>query len=267
MDPFREIPLTPSAHRLRVHVLGSGSSGNAIAVTGGDRTVLLDCGLSARETMRRLTLCGLDPGRVAGILVSHEHSDHARGVRVLSKRLGIPVWASLGTRRASGPDTLGSDVRRIDPGESLSIGGITVTAFKTSHDAAEPLGFRFDAISGSFGVLTDTGEVTPDAFEALAGCELLGIESNHCPRMLRDGPYPAFLKRRIASATGHLSNQAAAEACTRLASDNLKSIVALHLSSTNNTASHAAESLRSALAGLDHPAVVMTASQELPCPL
>ncbi len=267
MQTQRDIALRPLARSLTVQVLGSGSAGNAIAVTAGGSTVLVDCGLSARETVRRLTACDVDPARVVGIVISHEHGDHVRGVRVLAKRLGVPVWCSLGTRRAAETDALGRDVRRIESGESLSIGGMTVTAFRTSHDAAEPLGFRFDTTTVSFGVLTDTGEVTPEALKTLAGCDLLGVESNHCARMLAEGPYPAFLKRRIASSQGHLSNDAAAEAIARLASGRLRCVVALHLSSTNNTAIRAGSTISRALEALGHPACVHTASQRSVCTL
>ncbi len=262
MTALPHTPARPASCALAVHVLGSGSAGNALAVRGPGGVVLLDCGLSARETVRRLDLVGIAAEEVRAVVVSHEHSDHLKGVRVLAKRLGLTVWASAGTRRAAAPDALGADVRTVRDGDRFEVAGLTVHAFRTSHDAAEPLGFRFDAPRGpSLGVLTDTGELTGEAREALADCELLGIESNHCPDLLAAGPYPAFLKRRIASATGHLSNSDAASALGLLATDRLRAVVALHLSATNNAAPLAAAALGRALERLSHPARVITASQ------
>ncbi len=253
---------------IRVTVLGSGSAGNSIAVTSGGQTVLLDCGFSARETVRRLDSCGIAASGVAAILVSHEHSDHVRGVRVLAKRLEVPVYASKGTRRAASLDVLVDDVREIGPGDPVSLGGMAITAFSTSHDAADPLGFRFDATDGSsLGVLTDTGELTPEAHAVLTGCSTLGIECNHDVGMVEAGPYPWFLKRRILSARGHLSNGAAADALASLTHDTLRRVVGLHLSRTNNTAALALGALSGALDRLDHAANVGTAAQETACTL
>lgn len=265
--PLRTDTQQPRA-TLRATVLGSGSSGNSLAVQWNGETLLLDCGFSAQETERRLSAAGIDPASVRAILVSHEHSDHIRGVRVLASRRHIPVYASRGTRIASGLDGNVPEVRSLVPGDSLAIGSVTVTAFRTSHDAAEPLGFRFEGPCGSaLGVLTDTGTVTGEAREALSGCDVLAIESNHDPEMLEYGPYPWFLKRRISSAEGHLSNDAAAELIAELASDRLQRVVGTHLSSTNNTSRLATVSLGRALARLGHPATVEAAVQERSCVL
>jgi phosphoribosyl 1,2-cyclic phosphodiesterase len=251
---------------LRATVLGSGSSGNALAVCGSDGTLLLDCGFSARETDRRLIAAGIDPASVRAVLVSHEHSDHIRGVRVFASRHRIPVYASRGTRIASGLEGQVPEVRAIAPGETLTVASLTVTAFRTSHDAAEPLGFRLEGACGStLGVLTDSGTVTGEMLEALSGCDVLAVESNHDEEMLEHGPYPWFLKQRIRSAEGHLSNGAAAALVTRLASDRLTRVVGLHLSSTNNTARLATSSLVGALARIDHPATVEAARQVESC--
>lgn len=258
----------PPSPVLRATVLGSGSSGNALAVQWGAETLLLDCGFSARETERRLAVAGIDPGSLGAVLVSHEHTDHIRGVRVLASRRRLAVYTSRGTRIASGLDGEVPEVRTVLPGDTFRIGSISVAVFRTSHDAAEPLGFRFEGPCGTaLGVMTDTGAITAEAREALLGCDALAIESNHDERMLEDGPYPWFLKRRIASAEGHLSNHAAACLVTELASDRLKRVVGLHLSSTNNTAHLATASLAAALARLGHPAIVEAARQDATCVL
>lgn len=224
---------TPS---LRVVILGSGSGGNAVAVTDGATTLLVDCGFSARETARRMALAGLDAGRVTAVLVTHEHSDHIRGAEVFARRHACCVLATRGTRRAAGLDAIAADVRGLTAGEPERLGTFTVVPFRTSHDAAEPVGFRFEADCGErFGMATDTGVLTHEAVEALSDVDILGLESNHDLTMLANGPYPQFLKSRIRSERGHLSNPDAAEALELLASPRLRHIFALHRSSTNNS--------------------------------
>lgn len=247
-----------------VTVLGSGSAGNSIAVGVGDCTLLVDAGFSAREMMRRLNACAIEPASVDAILLTHEHGDHVRGVRVLAKRLGIPVYASPGTRRAANLEEV-ADPRDVQLGHAITIGAFEVVAFKTSHDAAEPVGFRFESRDGVVvGIATDTGEITPETREALTGCTILGIESNHDIDMLTNGPYPWFLKQRILSTRGHLSNDAAAVALETLAHPGLREVIGLHLSTTNNNAARAQSALAGALQKLDHPAQVECARQTIP---
>jgi phosphoribosyl 1,2-cyclic phosphodiesterase len=229
----------PTPSQLRVVFLGSGSAGNAVAVTDGVTTLLIDCGFSAREVARRLALAGLRAEDVSAILVTHEHSDHIRGVEVFQRRHGMAaVGCTLGTRRAAGFDALSGDARTLVPGEVEPFGTLSVLPFCTSHDAAQPVGFRIETASGHrFGLATDTGVLTPEAAEALADVDLLGLESNHDLRMLENGPYPSYLKRRIRSEQGHLSNPDACDAIEKLASDRLRHVFALHRSNTNNSAS------------------------------
>lgn len=229
---------------LRVVTLGSGSGGNAVAVTDGTTTLLIDCGFSARETARRLGQAGLDPNRVATILITHEHSDHIRGVEVFARRHGCSVHATRGTRMAAGLEYACAEVATVASGAELSVGTLSVLPFRTSHDAAEPVGYRVESASGHrFGLATDTGVFTPECAEALTDVDLLGIEANHDLGMLDAGPYPAFLKRRIRSAEGHLSNPDAADALERLACNRLRRVIALHRSDTNNTPSLAKRAL------------------------
>lgn len=203
---------------------------------------------------------------IRAILITHEHTDHTAGVRILAKRLNVPVFASSGTRRAGRLDYLIEDVRGLEAGEETSIAGLRVRAFRTSHDAADPIGFRFDAATGdSFGLVTDTGEFTPEAAEALTGCTFLGIEHNHDETMLANGPYPHFLKRRISSSFGHLSNTAASEALLQLAHDGLQAVAGLHVSRTNNRSEIVSGSLSASISsvGLDIP--VTCVAQDRPC--
>ena len=250
---------------LRVVFLGSGSGGNAVAVTDGITTVLIDCGFSAREVARRMSLVGLDADQVTAVFLTHEHSDHLRGVEVFSRRHSCDVYATTGTRRAAGLDAMAATVYGIVGGEETLIGTLAVVPFRTSHDAAEPVGFRVTTPGGmTFGLATDTGVLTPEAAEALADVDILGLESNHDLKMLEAGPYPGFLKRRILSPDGHLSNPDAADAVEALASNRLRRVVAVHRSDTNNTASLARRTLlaRMAAIGLDVP--VDVAPQSLP---
>ncbi len=232
-------------------VLGSGSSGNAIAVSDGERALLVDCGFSARETDKRLTDGRIDPATVCAVLVTHEHTDHTRGLDVYSRRREVTVCSSQGTRHAAGLDGLDAPVRTLVAGEAHEVGGFTVVPFRTSHDAAEPFGYRIETGDGQVvGIATDTGVLTAEAIEALSECDVLGLESNHDLRMLETGPYPYFLKRRIASEQGHLSNEAAAASLERLLSPRLRKVVALHRSRTNNTRELVLASLRKRLAEL-----------------
>lgn len=249
----------PAPRHLRMVVLGSGSSGNATAITDGSTTVLIDCGFSAREVARRLQLASLDPSSIAAVLVTHEHSDHVRGIDVFCRRdaPGCEVFATRGTARAA---SLARDERfsAITSGESFSVASLTITPFRTSHDAAEPVGYRVAAGGYAIGIATDTGVMTPEAADALAGCDLLGIECNHDVRMLQTGPYPAFLKRRIGSTRGHLSNADAADAFEALAHDGLAHVIAMHRSRTNNTEGLAGDAIaeRAERIGLRVPVTV-----------
>lgn len=252
---------------LRVVFLGSGSSGNATAITDGTTTVLVDCGFSAREVSRRLCDAGIEPHAVAGLLVTHEHSDHVRGIDVFVRRHapGCTVYATRGTLRARELSDLQADRQQVAPGETIRVGTLDIVAFATSHDAAQPVGYRLDSNGDSVAVATDTGVLTEQAAEALADVRVLGLESNHDLRMLERGPYPAFLKHRIRSARGHLSNADAADALERLASDRLEQVFALHRSTTNNTVTLAETLLRDRAERIGLDIRVTVAAQALPC--
>ncbi len=252
-----------SPRALRVAFLGSGSSGNATAVSDGRTTVLIDCGFSAREVVRRLLAHGIAAESVSAILVTHEHTDHVSGVEVFARRFGCTVWTSAGTRRAGRFDPRVADVHTLIPGEPARIGSLEVLAFSTSHDAVEPVGYVVRDDSGTrFGLATDTGVFTEQAAEALAECDILGVECNHDVDMLTTGPYPWFLKQRIASSRGHLSNPDAARALEAIAGDRLRQVHALHLSRTNNTHDLAREGLSNCLSRLGLDAEVKTVTQD-----
>lgn len=256
-------PDTHADHALRVVFLGSGSSGNAAAVTDGITTVLVDCGFSARETQTRLARHAIEAASVSAILVTHEHTDHTRGIAVFSRRHGATVYATAGTRRAARFDDDACDAQTLRPGEPVRVGTLTAIPFRTSHDAAEPVGYRIESACGTvLGIATDTGTFTEEATEALRDCDILGLECNHDLDMLAGGPYPWFLKQRIASTRGHLSNPDAADALERIASERLRHVHALHLSRTNNTHDLAREALEARLARLGLDVAVTSVTQD-----
>jgi phosphoribosyl 1,2-cyclic phosphodiesterase len=248
---------------LRAAFLGSGSSGNATAVSDGSTTVLIDCGFSAREVTRRLRAHGIDPTSVKAVLLTHEHMDHVSGVEVFARRHECQIWASAGTRRAARLDGRLAEVHTLKAGEPTRIGTLDILPFDISHDALEPLGYVVQAEGGHrFGLATDTGVFTEQAAEALLGCDVIGLECNHDVEMLAAGPYPWFLKQRIASSRGHLSNRDAALALERVAGDRLRRVHALHLSRTNNTRELAREGLDRCLCHLGLDVEVVPVSQD-----
>lgn len=260
--------------RLRLHVLASGSKGNC-SIVQDERTgacFVIDCGISKRAFMERLDECGVDPLSIKAILVTHEHSDHTKGLGVVTRglaRLGVcpPVLASEAVHAASTElhtieDAV--DLRHFARGDDLALAGMTVHAFATSHDAAESFGFRFDCADDSVGFMTDTGIVTGEAYEALRCCRVLALEANHDLDMLKNGPYPYYLKERIASERGHLSNTQSAELLEDLLDDRLECIIGMHVSQNNNTYRLPRAVLADALVRNDHPACALVGYQDRP---
>jgi len=221
---------------MKLMALASGSRGNCTCIRGERGSLLIDAGLSRRETLRRLASVGEDPSTIEAILVTHEHTDHIRGIDVLARHLNVPVYATAGTAEELLRGCRGKpiDIRRCRYDEPFSVGDFSIEPFATSHDAREPCGFCVAEGDLRIGCCTDTGTITTTIFDRLASCDAVLLESNHCPRMLEDGPYPAFLKSRIRSNLGHLSNPDAARCLQRLA-DHIHVAMLAHLSETNNT--------------------------------
>lgn len=238
---------------LTVHSIASGSEGNSLLVSAGGTHILVDAGISARRITAALLSLGLTPGDIAGVLVTHEHSDHTAGLATLTKQYRLPLYASGGTAGAlCARIPHAADVLHLLPRQGvLTLGDVQVTVFPTSHDAAESIDFRFDCGGAALGVLTDTGCVTPEAEQALQGVDLLVLESNHDEDWLLSGPYPYYLKQRILGNRGHLSNDAAAALAQRMASAGTRQFVLAHLSRENNTPERARQTMARALAGLD----------------
>lgn len=242
---------------LRFSSLASGSSGNATLVeawapdaslTPRPTRLLVDCGLGLRRLSEALAARGCSPSDIDAVFVTHEHSDHVGGVLALQRRHGTAVWASAGTWAAATsrqPATSPAGVAHA--GEPIRIGPLTLMPFAVPHDSAEPLQLVVSDGRQRLGVLTDIGEPTDDVARALQGCDALLLECNHDRRMLADGPYPAWLKRRIGGPRGHLSNDQSASVLDACRHDALRHVVAAHLSQHNNEPSRALQALRDAL--------------------
>jgi phosphoribosyl 1,2-cyclic phosphodiesterase len=255
---------------VEVCFLGSGSSGNCAVVRCGKTAVLVDSGLSIRETSQRLEARGMTLGDISAIFLTHEHSDHVRSAFAMSQKRGIPVYASIGTAWAAGfPGPLFADVRVVAGGRTLEIGGgaLRVKVTTTPHDGTESVCYVFaDGDGRRVGIVTDLGHLSPAVLAALADCEILGLEANHDVDLLVTGPYSPALKRRILSDVGHLSNEAAADGLFRLVGPRTRSVVALHISRHNNTPTLAARAFSAALAEMSVHLDLSVASHEVPSP-
>jgi phosphoribosyl 1,2-cyclic phosphodiesterase len=222
---------------MKVAVLGSGSAGNSVLVVAGATRILVDAGFSGRALAERLAQLGIAPESIAGIVVTHDHRDHTRGMGVFARKYGTALYMTRSTREACA-DLLTGDERVVEyrPGVPFALDALRVEPFLTVHDAADPVGVAVvDAERGyRLGIATDLGRPTAHIRHALAACDFLVLEANHDDVMLHTGPYPASVKRRIASSHGHLSNQAAARLATELLHPRLAGIVLAHLSNECN---------------------------------
>jgi phosphoribosyl 1,2-cyclic phosphodiesterase len=236
---------------VRFASLGSGSRGNATLVEAAGTRLLLDCGFPAREVESRLSRLGVEAASLDGILVTHEHQDHIRGVGALSRRYGIPVWITHGTHRLDRCGRL-PDCQLIHSGDpEFSLGELRIQPYPVPHDAREPVQFVFRHDGLSLGVLTDAGTVTPHIREVLDGCDALLLECNHDQEMLASGPYPPALQRRVGGRLGHLSNDQAVELLEQIDRDRLRHLVAAHLSEKNNRPQRVRETLLSRFPDLE----------------
>ena len=219
--------------------LGSGSEGNALLFEAGASRVLLDCGFKLRDATARLGRLGLAPEDLAGIVVTHEHSDHAGGVFPLARRHGVAVWITHGTlaalREGDPQVDRGVTCNIIHGFDRFAIGDVEVQPYTVPHDAREPVQVVFSDGARRLGVLTDAGCSTPHIEASLSGCEALVLEANHDLDMLWAGVYPQWLKARVAGRFGHLDNGTSAALLAALDRSRLRHVIAAHLSQRNNT--------------------------------
>jgi phosphoribosyl 1,2-cyclic phosphodiesterase len=219
---------------IRFASLGSGSEGNALLVEAGQTRVLLDCGFSVTETVRRLGRLGVTPESVDAILVTHEHDDHVGGVARFSRRFETPVYLSYGTYAAATAHGELAEVVIIDSHTPFAIDDIEVLPYPVPHDAREPTQFVFGDGAARLGVLTDAGASTPHIETMLSGLDALVIECNHDLELLRNSAYPERLKERISGRYGHLDNTQAAQILSSIDRRSLRHVIAAHLSQKNN---------------------------------
>jgi phosphoribosyl 1,2-cyclic phosphodiesterase len=235
---------------LRFASIGSGSKGNCLVAEAGGSRLLLDCGLAPRETERRLARIGLTPADITGIIVTHEHDDHAGQAYPFAAQHRLPVWLTYGTQAAlaeSGKLPGDVETRTIDGRTTFAVGGIEVRPYTVPHDAREPVQFVLSDGAFRLGVLTDIGASTAHVEATLSGCDALVLECNHDYDMLWAGEYPKWLKERISGPFGHLSNDAAGKLLAALDRSRLKHLLAAHLSHQNNRPELAREALAQAM--------------------
>jgi len=234
---------------MRVAVLGSGSRGNAVAIACGATSILIDAGFGARTLARRAASCGIDLSGLAGIILTHEHGDHARGAARLARKVGCPIYGSAGTLAALRDKLDGAGTLELQALQTTAVGELGVTACHTSHDAAEPLALSVaDTRTGQHvGIAYDLGRPTAQVRYLLRGAAALVLEANHDDVLLRTGPYPASVRDRIAGPGGHLSNRDAAELLQELYHPGLRVVVLAHLSDRCNREDLALKAVREVL--------------------
>jgi phosphoribosyl 1,2-cyclic phosphodiesterase len=247
---------------MRAWTLGSGSKGNAILLESDGTRVLIDAGYSPRELARRLAGIGIRPESIDAVIVTHEHTDHVRGVSAAQRRWNWRVFGSAGTVAAIA-DLDASRSTAMTPAAPFVIGALQVELVAVPHDAAAPTAVVATAVRSGFrtGIAHDLGAVPDSLRTAFARLDLLLLESNHDVEMLRTGPYPAFLQARISGGSGHLSNAKSASLVRELAGAQLRQVVLLHLSEVNNTPRRALDDVGALLRGARAKSAVAAAPQ------
>jgi phosphoribosyl 1,2-cyclic phosphodiesterase len=220
---------------LEICAIASGSNGNCYYIGNEKDALLVDAGISCKQIINRMKERGLNPEKVKAVFITHEHSDHLCGARVLGKRLNIPVFITAKTWNGAYKNQRPDTPRYFQPGQKIEAGEFTVYPFLKNHDASEPCSFRIEYAGKNVGVFTDIGAPCENVTAHLAQCDALFLETNYDEKMLRDGSYPWFLKQRVASDHGHLSNKQALELLENHAGKNLKCVFLSHLSKENNT--------------------------------
>lgn len=213
--------------------IASGSSGNAYLARTGETAVLLECGIPLKRITSFLAKAGVSPFSLAGVLLTHDHSDHTRAARQFSEAFNVPLYATPGTLGCTALRET-PDARPISTDRPFAIGDLEIQAFAVPHDAHEPVGFRLKGASATIGITTDLGFVPEDVQRQFQDTDLMILEANHDLDMLRSGPYPAFLKRRVIGQHGHLSNEATADALVACRDRAPGTVWLAHLSPTNN---------------------------------
>lgn len=237
--------------KMRICTLMSGSSGNAIYIETKKTRLLIDAGKSGKSIAQALEEgAGICPSLIDGLLVTHGHRDHIQGVGVMSRRYGLPVYATEGTwleMEGSLGKISPENKKYLDTGNTLEIGDIEVEAFSTSHDSLEPVGYALGHNGKRLGIATDSGVFTTRMANVLHNVDCLVLEANHDSQMLSSGPYPWSLKKRIAGILGHLSNEVAGQALLKCLGTATRQVILAHLSEENNRPSLALKAVQETL--------------------
>jgi len=252
---------------IHMAVLGSGSAGNSTLIQNEETTILVDAGLSAKQVRLRMESLGVSVDDLDAVLLTHEHSDHAKGVKVLLKGKNTPVYANALTKEFLEQTFNGVRWKVFQNGSEFSVGGFSIKSFPVPHDAQEPVGYVIECVEGRVGVLTDAGYVTNVIRQSLQGLDGLFMEANYDEGLLEaDLKRPWAIKQRISSRHGHLSNEQAAELYAEVACESLQHLVIGHLSSDCNTSKHVNEAFRKECQskGVNLPQKFICASQEKP---
>lgn len=236
---------------MKICTLASSSSGNCTLVSQGGTHILIDAGISLRRITASLQQLGIEMKDLAGVLVTHEHSDHINGIKMLVKYHDVSIMAPRGVARELCRAVPGAErcVTHFEAGSDFVVGEISVKSFLTMHDTPESVGYRFDDGRSSLVFVTDIGSITPTVLDAASGASMAVVEANHDIVMLKKGSYPAYLKRRILSDRGHLSNDDSGRFVSALVKSGTCRIVLAHLSRENNTPRLAHETVSLALRG------------------
>lgn len=222
---------------MRFASLGSGSKGNSTVVESDTACVMVDCGFGLRNACTRLERIGKSPEDLTAIIVTHEHSDHWKGIGALSAKYNIPVYLSAGSLKAKEIQSGEALFNCIDSHKDFYVGDICIKPVPVPHDAREPIQYILSNGKVQLGILTDLGHFTPHVVSSYSKCDALLLECNYDDDMLLDGPYPRFLKDRVSGMFGHLSNRQAADLLLALDLSRLKNLVIGHISAKNNDVS------------------------------
>lgn len=217
---------------MNICVLGSGSSGNCTYIESGETRILVDAGLNYKHTCLRLDSIGLELNQISGILFTHDHSDHCKGLPVIYKNNPLPIFAN--ERTCTGIDIAVKQCFEewtvFENGSVFTLGDFSILPFSVSHDASDPVAYRISDATSTIAVITDLGDITPGILKNLADCDLIILESNHDPVLLHESDRPQSLKQRISSRCGHLTNEMAADIIEQIQSPRLRKIVLAHIS-------------------------------------
>lgn len=229
---------------LEICAIASGSNGNCYYIGNNEDAILVDAGISGKQIIDRMVEMGLDPLKIKAVFITHEHGDHMRGARGVNKKLEVPIYLTAKTFNGAYKNMRPNSPKFFTPNEKIEIGDFTIFPVLKNHDAVEPCSFRIQYKNKNVGVFTDIGTACENVISHIKKCDGLFLESNYDDKMLWEGRYPQFLKARVASEAGHLSNDQAFALLDEHSSKNLQCVFLSHISKDNNTHEKAMEKMK-----------------------